>query len=277
MPPARSQYPITSSESFSQQPLEQTKSLSDLVAISRTASVTSNQLSSSVIHHNTICGDLPAIEEDRELKFSKHNAPSGFLQNTECSDSSSNSKLRDRQYSQMIHGHIDPRLVNRVDATIGPLGLPLQNHTTVNSSNMMSSHGRRGHANNFQERYPKPALSDEAGTDTHMSHPYRGGSYRGQTRPSITSASYAYHSSNEAFSSNYYPVSKQNSEVHSQSSGALGGGDTTDDNYSTFTDPSPHQTRAGRSSKSTKSSSDIHRIQTNLVILYVKWRTLYPY
>ena len=83
--------------------------------------------------------------------------------------------------------------------------------------------------------------------------------------PSITNASYAYHTSNEAFSSTYYPVSKQNSEVQSQSSGAV---DTTDDNYSTFTDPLSNQTRSQRSSKPMKSSSDIHRIQPHLVISY---------
>ena len=57
-----------------------------------------------------------------------------------------------------------------------------------------------------------------------------------QTPPPITSASYAYH----ANSSNWNPVSRQDSEIQSQSSGAVGGGggggDTTDDNYSSFTD-----------------------------------------
>jgi hypothetical protein len=46
---------------------------------------------------------------------------------------------------------------------------------------------------------------------------------------SMSSASYPYH----AHSSNWNPVSRQDSELQSQSSGAVGG-DTTDDNYSTF-------------------------------------------
>ena len=124
----------------------------------------------------------------------------------------------------------------------------------------MNTHGKRGNLSNWQESYPPANL-----TERNRSH--SDNNYRSLSKPNITSASYAYHNtSNEAFSSSYYPVSKQNSEVHSQSSGALGGGDTTDDNYSTFTDPSPYQINDSRYGRSSKSSSDLYRMQQNLVI-----------
>ena len=55
---------------------------------------------------------------------------------------------------------------------------------------------------------------------------------------SMSSASYPYH----AHSSTWNPVSRQDSELQSQSSGAAPGGDTTDDNYSVSVfRPSAHE------------------------------------
>ena len=257
---SRAQYATTSSDNVLQQPLEPTKSVSDLLSISQApTNINNSQLSSSVIHQNTLCGEpLVPIEEDRELKLGKHLATSMILQNTECSDSSSSSKLRHKSAGPQI----DPRLINTSD------GLSLQN-SSINTSSSWNAYNKRGNTTNWQERYPQTNVLDQFGSDTHRSQAFPGGAFRGQSKRNITSASYAYHTSNEAFSSNFYPVSKQNSEVHSQSSGALGGGDTTDDNYSTFTDPSPYQANDGRSGRPSKSSSDI-RMQSNLVILVLK-------
>ena len=229
-----------------------TRGASDLLSISQIANTSSSQLSTSVIHQTTLSGEpLPAIEEDRELKLCKHNAPSAFLQNTECSDSSSNSKFK---HKNTVGQQIDPRLINPSD------GLSLHS-SSVNTSRSLNTHGKRGNLSNWQESYPPANL-----TERNRSQAIHGETYRSVSKPNITSASYAYHTSNEAFSSSYYPVSKQNSEVHSQSSGALGGGDTTDDNYSTFTDPSPYQLNDGRYGRPSKSSSDLYRMQPNLVI-----------
>jgi hypothetical protein len=207
-----------------------------------------------VIHQTTLSGEpLPAIEEDRELKLCKHNAPYAFLQNTECSDSYSNSKFKNKN---TVGQQIDPRLINPSD------GLS-QHNTSVNTSRPLNTHGKRGNSSNWQEIYPSGNLTDR----NNRSQVIHGENYRSLSKPNITSASYAYHTSNEAFSSSYYPVSKQNSEVHSQSSGALGGGgDTTDDNYSTITDPSPYQMNDPRYGRPSKSSSDLSRMQPNLVI-----------
>ena len=61
--------------------------------------------------------------------------------------------------------------------------------------------------------------------------------------PDITSGSYAYH----ANTSTWNPVSRQDSEIQSQSSGAVGGGDTTDDNLSSFTDGPLDKSHVGQS------------------------------
>ena len=152
---------------------------------------------------------------------------------------------------------IDPRLINPSDG--------LSNTSMNTSASLVQSHyGKRGNsgASSWQEPFPIGPL----GSNPNRPQTYiRGGISSGQVRNPLTSASYAYHTPTDAFSSTYYPVSKQNSEVHSQSSGALGGGDMTDDNSSTFTDPFPRQSNEGRSAKHSKSSTDIHRIQQNLV------------
>ena len=60
---------------------------------------------------------------------------------------------------------------------------------------------------------------------------------------SVSSASFPYH----AHSSNWNPVSRQDSELQSQSSGAAPGGDTTDDQYSTYRmDPRSHRQQHNR-------------------------------
>ena len=156
---------------------------------------------------------LPAIDEEKELRFNKHTASSSLLQNTECSDSSRSS----RDVRQSRFPHINPNLINESD------GLPFEQKGVGRSSG--PSYVRR-HQPIWQESYPKGAASE--GDDSGLTHPFRGGNTVGINRsqqPSITSASYAYHATpaNAAFSSNYYPVTKQNSEVQSQSSGALGG------------------------------------------------------
>ena len=259
-PQIRNQHSLPASESVLEQSSLQSKSASDLLSISQTSNLGTSQLSSSVIHQTTLCGEpLPAIEEDRELKFSKHHATSTFHQNTEYSDSSTSSKVKQREAAG--HQHIDPRFINKVD------GLTLHS-SAINSSRSYGTQGRRGNTSQFQESYPSTSVPDSIGVDPSRSQGFRSGNYRGQTKPSLTSASYAYHTK-EAFSSSFYPVSKQNSEVQSQSSGALGGGDTTDDNYSTFTDPSPYQASEGRTGRPSKSSSDIHRMQTSMVHKFI--------
>ena len=171
-------------------------------------------MNTSVIHQGTTSVDLlPAIDEEKELRFNKHNASSSLLQNTECSDSSSNSRLRD--FRQSRFESINPNLINQND------GLPLEQKSI--GRNAGPSYGRR-HQPIWQESYPSISEGDDHGTG----HQFRSGNTVGMHRsqqPSITSASYAYHATpaNAAFSSNYYPVTKQNSEVQSQSSGALGG------------------------------------------------------
>ena len=76
----------------------------------------------------------------------------------------------------------------------------------------------------------------------------------------MTSASYPYH----AHSSNWNPVSRQDSELQSQSSGAAVGGDTTDDNYSSFRPPEP-ATRPIRPSRSTERSKKGHTGHTSMM------------
>ena len=76
----------------------------------------------------------------------------------------------------------------------------------------------------------------------------------------VTSASYPYH----AHSSNWNPVSRQDSELQSQSSGAAVGGDTTDDNYSSFRPPEP-ATRPIRPSRSTERSKKGHTGHTSMM------------
>ena len=167
-----------------------------------------------MIHQGATSLDpLPAIDEERELRFSKHNASSALLQNTECSDSSSNSRLRD--LGQSRPDPIHPSLINRSD------GLPFEQRGI--GRNAGPSYGRR-HQPIWQENYPSISEGDDHGTSYQFRSGNTAGTHRSQ-QPSITSASYAYHAapSNAAFSSNYYPVTKQNSEVQSQSSGALGG------------------------------------------------------
>ena len=249
-PSSRNHYPATTSENARQRSAVPTRGASDLLSISQIANTSSSQLSTSVIHQTTLSGEpLPAIEEDRELKLCKHNAPSAFLQNTECSDSSSNSKFKNKN---TVGQQIDPRLINTSD------GLSHHN-SSVNTSRSLNTHGKRGNL----ESYPPGYVTDR----NNRSQVMHGENYPSSSKPNITSASYAYHTSNTAFSSSYYPVSKQNSEVHSQSSGALGGGgDTTDDNYSTITDPSPYQINDARYGRPSKSSSDLYRMQPNLVI-----------
>ena len=167
-----------------------------------------------MIHQGATSLDLlPAIDEEKELRFNKHNASSALLQNTECSDSSSNSRLRD--FRQSRFEPINPSLINRSD------GLPFEQRSI--GRNAGPSYARR-HQPIWQENYPSISEGDDHG----MSHQFRSGNTAGIPRsqqPSIASASYAYHATpaNAAFSSNYYPVTKQNSEVQSQSSGALGG------------------------------------------------------
>lgn len=249
IPQSGAQPSISTSESFLDQSSHQSKSTSDLLSISQT----SNLGSTSVIHQTTLCGEpLPAIEEDRELKFSKHNAPSTFLPNTDFSDSSSNSKFK--QKGTDGQQRTDAPYINKDNEL----------SSSFTSSRSYNSHGKRGNNSFFQESYPSTSVPDSIGTDPNRSQGFRAASYRGQSKPNLTKPSYAYHT-NEAFSSSYYPVSKQNSEVQSQSSGALGGGDTTDDNYSTFTDPSPYQVTDPRTGRVSKSSSDIHRIPGNMV------------
>ena len=252
---------ISSSDSVLEQSSHQSKSASDLLSISHTSTLGSSQLSTSVIHQNTICGEpLPAIEEDRELKFSKHNAPSTFLPNTDFSDSSSNSKFK--QKGSDGHHRSEAPYINKDNE------LPLLS-SSFNSSRSYSTHGKRANNPYFQESYPSTSVPESIGVDSSRSQGFRGGNYRGQNKPSLTKPSYAYHT-NEAFASSYYPVSKQNSEVQSQSSGALGGGDTTDDNYSTFTDPSPYQPTDPRTGRVSKSSSDIHRMPGNMVRVHFR-------
>merc|ERR1719189_3319314 len=225
----------------------QAKSSSDLLSISETLNTSS--MNFSAIHQTTLCAEhLPSIEEDRELNLAKHNPTSLILQNTECSDSSSNSKLK----MKSSENRIDPRLINPSDG--------LSNTSMNTSASLVQSHyGKRGNSgtSSWQERYPIGPLGSNPNR-----HPtsIRGVFPHGSARNPLTSASYAYHTPTDAFSSSYYPVSKQNSEVHSQSSGALGGGDTTDDNYSTFTDPSPYQINDSRYGRSSKSSSDLYRM-----------------
>lgn len=83
--------------------------------------------------------------------------------------------------------------------------------------------------------YPPPAMSSRSRLGPNEVHPSVFPASSGAV-PDITSASYAYH----ANSSTWNPVSRQDSELQSQSSGAVGG-DTTDDNYSTFTDVQQQQ------------------------------------
>ena len=142
--------------------------------------------------------NLNTIEEERELKFDSSASHCTGLLNTECSDSSSNSKSK---FGHLYHGGI-------------PQGTVI-NHPEAISSR--SNFGRRGPAH-WQESHPKNM--GMAGSSYNISH---GGNAASMgSKADITNPSFAYHTSH-AFSSNYNPVSKQNSEIQSQSSGALEG------------------------------------------------------